>query len=118
MEAHPIGLQEFMILWQRFKAGVVTRRGDGDDDGEEEEEDDEEEEEEEEETEDDVRSAFKAYDIDGDGYITKEEMVQVITRMGSVANKEEEASKCIKEMDLDGDGKVSFAEFMVKWRVT
>ncbi len=38
--------------------------------------------------------------------------------MGSVANKEEEASKCIKEMDLDGDGKVSFAEFMLKWRVT
>ncbi len=38
--------------------------------------------------------------------------------MGSVANKEEEASKCIAEMDLDGDGRVSFAEFMVKWRVT
>lgn len=38
--------------------------------------------------------------------------------MGSVSNKEEEASKCIREMDLDGDGKVSYAEFLVKWRVT
>ena len=38
--------------------------------------------------------------------------------MGFVENKEEEAAKCLKEMDLDGDGKVSYAEFMVKWRVT
>ena len=38
--------------------------------------------------------------------------------MGFVSNKEEEANKCLKEMDLDGDGRVSFAEFMVKWKVT
>ena len=45
-------------------------------------------------------------------------LLQAITRMGFVENKEEEAAKCLKEMDLDGDGKVSYAEFMVKWRVT
>ena len=44
--------------------------------------------------------------------------VQAIGRMGFVSNKEEEANKCLKEMDLDGDGRVSFAEFMVKWKVT
>ena len=38
--------------------------------------------------------------------------------MGFVANKEEEAAKCLNEMDIDGDGRVSYAEFMVKWRVT
>ena len=43
---------------------------------------------------------------------------QAIERMGFVSNKEEEANKCLKEMDLDGDGRVSFAEFMVKWKVT
>lgn len=87
---------EFMELWKSFKAKV-------------DEEDD---------TEEDIQSAFKTYDIDGDGYITKDEMVTAITRMGFVENKEEEASKCLKEMDLDGDGKVSYAEFMVKWRVS
>ena len=44
--------------------------------------------------------------------------LQAIERMGFVSNKEEEANKCLKEMDLDGDGRVSFAEFMVKWKVT
>merc|ERR1712126_759381 len=63
-------------------------------------------------------TAFKEYDIDHDGYITKDEMVEAIERMGFVSNKEEEANKCLKEMDLDGDGRVSFAEFMVKWKVT
>ena len=43
---------------------------------------------------------------------------QAITKMGFVSNTEEEASKCLKEMDLDGDGKVSYAEFMVKWKIT
>ena len=38
--------------------------------------------------------------------------------MAFVSNSEEEASKCLKEMDLDGDGRVSYAEFMVKWRIT
>lgn len=38
--------------------------------------------------------------------------------MGFVSNKEAEATKCMKDMDLNGDGRVSYAEFMVKWRVT
>ncbi len=44
-----------MSLWKDFKSKV------------EEEDDDEEE----------IRLAFKNYDINGDGYITKDEMVQV-----------------------------------------
>ena len=38
--------------------------------------------------------------------------------MGFVSNKEDEAAKCLKDMDLDGDGRVSYAEFMVKWKIT
>lgn len=38
--------------------------------------------------------------------------------MGFVANKEDEVTKCLQDMDLDGDGRVSYAEFMVKWKIT
>ena len=33
-------------------------------------------------------------------------------------NCEEEANKCMDEMDLDKDGKVSYAEFVLRWRVS
>jgi Ca2+-binding EF-hand superfamily protein len=46
-----------MELWKSFKARV-------DDDDE---------------SEDEIRTAFRSYDIDGDGYITKDEMVTVKT---------------------------------------
>ena len=44
-----------MELWKSFKARV-------DDDDE---------------SEDEIKTAFQSYDIDGDGYITKDEMVKV-----------------------------------------
>jgi len=91
-----VDISQFMALWISFKAKVG-------DDGD---------------TEDDIKIAFREYDIDNDGYITKDEMVEAIERMGFVSNKEEEANKCLSEMDLDGDVRVSFAEFMVKWKVT
>ena len=46
-----------MRLWKDFKANV----NDVEDDG----------------TEDEIKEAFQDYDINGDGYITKDEMVQV-----------------------------------------
>ena len=45
-------------------------------------------------------------------------VLQVITKMGFVSNKDEEVMKCLRDMDLDGDGRVSYAEFMVKWKIT
>ncbi len=106
-----------MKLWQAFKASVNADGEDG---------------------EDEIKTAFRGYDVNGDGYITRDEMMQVkkeetiaihvigiltwlfkvITKMGFVANKSEEAAKCLAEMDLDGDGRVSYAEFMVKWKIT
>ena len=50
-----VDLSQFMALWTSFKAKVG-------DDGD---------------TEDDIKTAFQEYDIDHDGYITKDEMVEV-----------------------------------------
>jgi len=96
-EQGSVDLPSFMKLWQKFKESVSE---DGDD------------------SEEEIKNAFKDYDADGDGYITRDEMVKVITNMGFVSNKEEEVTKCLREMDLDGDGRVSYAEFMVKWKIT
>jgi len=96
-EQGSVDLASFMKLWQKFKESVSEE---GDD------------------SEEEIKSAFKDYDVDGDGYITKDEMMNVITKMGFVSNKDEEVSKCLKDMDLDGDGRVSYAEFMVKWKIT
>ena len=50
-----VDLSQFMALWTSFKAKVG-------DDGD---------------TEEDIKTAFQEYDIDHDGYITKDEMVEV-----------------------------------------
>lgn len=92
-----VDLNNFMNLWQQFKASVNEE---GDD------------------SEEEIKKCFKDYDKDGDGYITKDEMMNVITKMGFVSNKDEEVMKCLRDMDLDGDGRVSYAEFMVKWKIT
>jgi Ca2+-binding EF-hand superfamily protein len=54
-QSKSVDLAEFMSLWKAFKSSVTTEG----------------------ETEEEIRSAFRDYDIDGDGYITKDEMIQV-----------------------------------------
>lgn len=95
-EDNSLGLEEFLEQWTLFKQKL-------DDDDEDEEE---------------IKEAFKMYDQDGDGYITRDEMFAALTQMGFVRNCEEEARKCMDEMDLDRDGKVSYAEFVLRWRVS
>ena len=51
-----VDLPHFMLLWQKFKESVSE---DGDD------------------TEEEIKKAFKDYDVNGDGYITKDEMMNV-----------------------------------------
>ena len=57
-----VGLEEFLVQWSLFKEKL----------------------DEEEDEEDDIKEAFKMYDKDGDGYITREEMLEAITAMGFV----------------------------------
>ena len=55
-EQGSVDLGSFMKLWQKFKESVSEE---GDD------------------SEEEIKLAFKDYDVDGDGYITKDEMMKV-----------------------------------------
>jgi hypothetical protein len=60
-------------------------------------------------------SAFKVFDLDGNGTITKDEMVQVFAN-GSVTDalkmSPAEVQKLMEEADANGDGEIDFEEFM------
>ena len=70
------------------------------------------------EDESEILETFKKYDTNGDGYITKDEMMAVMSKMTFVANKDEEVEKCLKDLDADGDGRISYAEFLIKLKMT
>ncbi|KAL2766325.1 calcineurin B homologous protein 2 [Daubentonia madagascariensis] len=62
-----------------------------------------------------LRFAFRLYDLDGDGRISRQEMLQVLRLMVGVQVTEEQlesiADRTVQEADEDGDGAVSFLEF-------
>ena len=64
----------------------------------------------------DIKAIFKQYDLNGDGFITREELMEAISMM-HVNDKEGELQKCLAEIDVDGDGRVSYAEFLVKMKL-
>uniref|UniRef100_A0A2S2QK31 Calmodulin-like protein 3 n=1 Tax=Sipha flava TaxID=143950 RepID=A0A2S2QK31_9HEMI len=57
------------------------------------------------------REAFRLFDKDGDGSITKEELGRVMRSLGQFA-REEELETMLQEVDIDGDGAFSFQEFV------
>ncbi|CAG9829646.1 unnamed protein product [Diabrotica balteata] len=61
------------------------------------------------------REAFRLFDKDGDGSITKEELGRVMRSLGQFA-RTEELKQMLQEIDVDGDGNVSFEEFVdIAW---
>nr|XP_018916353.1 PREDICTED: calmodulin-like isoform X1 [Bemisia tabaci] len=57
------------------------------------------------------REAFRLFDKDGDGSITKEELGRVMRSLGQFA-REEELQEMLEEVDIDGDGYFTFEEFV------
>ncbi|KAF9682936.1 hypothetical protein SADUNF_Sadunf05G0160100 [Salix dunnii] len=57
-----------------------------------------------------LKEAFKVFDRNQDGYISANELRQVMMNLGERLT-EEEAEQMIREADVDGDGLVSYEEF-------
>lgn len=64
--------------------------------------------------------AFKIYDVDGDGYVTKREMEDIIrsvykmyadSRLGRKETPEQRTARIFEKFDLNKDGKLTMEEF-------
>lgn len=62
-------------------------------------------------TEEDIRDAFRVFDVNGNGEISAHELRHVITNLGERLT-EEEANEMIRVADLDGDGLINYLDFI------
>merc|ERR1711988_709906 len=60
------------------------------------------------------RQAFDLIDVDKDGYITAEELIKVIDKVGGVMSPEE-ARGLIRKADSDKNGSIDYTEFSGLW---
>ncbi|KTG46193.1 hypothetical protein cypCar_00026731 [Cyprinus carpio] len=58
-----------------------------------------------------IREAFKVFDRDGNGFISKQELGMAMRSLGYMPN-EVELEVIIQRLDMDGDGQVDFEEFV------
>jgi len=58
-----------------------------------------------------IREQFKLIDTNGDGFITKDELKQVLSLSGIEAD-DELVNNMMKEADTNGDGKVDLEELI------
>ena len=65
----------------------------------------------EEDTEDELSTAFKAFDRDNSGQISVEQLKLVMTNLGDKLT-DEEVGEMLRESDLDGNGSIDTEEFV------
>ncbi|MCO5561916.1 hypothetical protein L7F22_015541 [Adiantum nelumboides] len=59
---------------------------------------------------DDISSAFCAFDMNQDGFISSDELLYVLQSLGETPSREDVLGM-IEQADQDGDGRLSFPEF-------
>lgn len=63
-------------------------------------------------TEDEIKECFKVFDPQGRGYITEEELSDVLTNLGERFT-EDELEQFMREADFHNDGKICYPEFIM-----
>ena len=56
--------------------------------------------------------AFKCIDLDGNGFISKEELKQIVLKTMQSEIDEKEIDEMMREADIDGDGFINYDEFV------
>jgi calmodulin len=61
-------------------------------------------------SENELKDAFKAFDADGDGTTSKDELKKILAKFGQHLT-DAELNAVMAEVDTDGDGEIDFNEF-------
>ena len=61
----------------------------------------------------DLGRIFKAIDLDGDGNLTKEEVLQGYEQHFGIPITEEQVNEMFDRTDLDGNGTIDYTEFVM-----
>jgi calmodulin len=62
-------------------------------------------------SEEEIKEAFRAFDIDGNGFISAAELKHVMTNLGEKPT-DKEIDEMIREADIDQDGQINYEEFV------
>lgn len=60
-----------------------------------------------------LEKIFKALDKNGDGHLSKEEILEGYEEHFGVSINEEEVDKMFKNIDIDGNGSIDYTEFVM-----
>ena len=60
-----------------------------------------------------IRKEFERYDEDKSGYITKDELLEVIQARAAVTVTEEQIKRMMEDCDDNSDGKINYEEFVL-----
>mmetsp|Transcript_36188 Transcript_36188/g.55569 ORF Transcript_36188/g.55569 Transcript_36188/m.55569 type:complete len:151 (+) Transcript_36188:121-573(+) len=62
-----------------------------------------------------LKDAFKVFDVNGDGSISRQELKQLMTNLGQTLS-DGELDAMMTEVDTNGDGEISYDEFRTMMR--
>ena len=62
-----------------------------------------------------ARQAFKLFDLDGDGVVSRAELRQVLTRAGANRLTDTQARQMVETADSDGNEVLDYSEFEQLW---